>query len=157
MTEPSTSPATLARQLVDAYNHHDLVAYRDLHATGSRVEFAGDGDIALESWLSSLATLFTAMPDLTVEPVTLIADEASVVLELRHAGTHTGVLALDDGARALLETDIDHVPPTGRDVEALGVVVLRITDGVVAHERHHWPHHWIYEALGLLTPTLKET
>ena len=90
------------------------------------------------------------MPDLAVEPVTLVADEATAVLELRHTGTHTGVLALDDGGRALLGTDLDHVPPTGRDVATHGVVVLHVTDGSVALERHHWPPLWLYETLGLL-------
>jgi hypothetical protein len=145
------NPASVTRDLVGAYNHHDLAAYRDHHAAGCRVEFPDDGDIALDEWLSSLAALFTAMPDLAVDPVTFVADDVTAVLELRQTGTHTGPLALGESGRALLGTDIDHVPPTGRGVATHGVVILRFSGDAVTLERHHWPHLWLYEALGLLT------
>jgi hypothetical protein len=32
-----------------------------------------------------------------------------------------------------------------------GVVVLTVSDGVVTGERHHWPPHWVFEQLGLVT------
>jgi hypothetical protein len=31
------------------------------------------------------------------------------------------------------------------------VVVLTVSDGVVTGERHHWPPHWVFEQLGLVT------
>jgi hypothetical protein len=32
-----------------------------------------------------------------------------------------------------------------------GVVVLRIADGLINRETHHWPRHWLDEGLGLVT------
>jgi hypothetical protein len=85
---------------------------------------------------------------------------------MHQTGTHTGVLTLDDCARALLATDLDHIPPTGRTVDVTGVVVLATNNGAVTRERHHWPRHWLYEHLGLdthgpshrpsLTPSLQK-
>ncbi len=142
----------LATAAIDAYNRHDLADYKRLHAPDARVGFAGvPGDVGLEAWLPTLARLFTALPDLTIRPVTLLTDDATAVVELHQTGTHTGVLILDDSARALLATELDHIPPTGRTVDVTGVVVLATADGAVAGERHHWPRHWLFEHLGLVT------
>jgi SnoaL-like polyketide cyclase len=129
----------LAPAAIDAYNRHDLADYKRLHTSDARVGFAGaPGDIGLDHWLRTLAGL-TDLPDLTIRPVTMLTDDATAVLELRQMGTHTGVLVLDDSARALLHTHLDHIPPTGRTLEVTGVVVLATARGDVTGERHHWP------------------
>jgi predicted ester cyclase len=108
-------------------------------------------DIGLDDWLPTLARLFTALPDLSIRPVTLLTDDDTAIVEMHQTGTNTGVLTLDDFARALLATDLDHIPPTGRTVDVTGVVVLVTSNGAVTGERHHWPRHWLYEHLGLAT------
>lgn len=143
---------TLATKVIDAYNRHDLAEYQRLHAADAWIRFAGGpGEIGLESWLPMLSSLFTALPDLTIRPVTMLADDTTAVLEIDQRGTHTGVLVLDDFDRQLLDTDVDAIPPTGRSVDVSGVVVLAVVDGCVRGERHHWPPYWLYEQLGLLT------
>ncbi len=47
--------------------------------------------------------------------------------------------------------ELAQIPPTGRTVDTPGVVVLTVGDGVVTGERHHWPPHWVFEQLGLVT------
>ena len=144
--------ADLTAAVIAAYNRHDLVAFERLHAPDARIEFAGaPGHIGLGEWLSTLARLFAALPDLTIQPMTVVTDEATAVIEMRQIGTNTGVLALDDGARMLLGTDLVQIPPTGRTVDAPGVVVLTMGDGVVTGERHHWPPAWVFEQLGLVS------
>lgn len=149
----------VAAAAIDAYNRHDLAAYKRLHAPGARIEFAGIGDIGLDAWLPTLARLFTALPDLNARQLTMLNDDATAIVELRQTGTHRGVLLLDDSARALLATDVDHIPPTGRTVDVHGVVVLATANGTVTAERHHWPRHWLFEHLGLVTlpaiPTIR--
>ncbi len=147
--------ADVAAALVDAYNRHDLVAYAALHAATARVTFANTpGEIDVGDWTQVLARLFTALPDLAVTPVTLCENGSRAVLEVRQTGTHTGALVLDDGARAVLGCDLDHVPATGRPVDTTGVVVLDVVAGTIETERHHWPPAWVYQQLGLVTVTV---
>lgn len=150
--------AHVAAALVDAYNRHDLVDYAKLHADTTRITFANTpGKVDLGDWSQVLARLFTAFPDLAVTPVTLHDAASSAVLELRQTGTHTGALLLDDGARALLACQLDHIPATGRSVDTTGVVVLDIVAGTIVTERHHWPPAWLYQQLGLITLTAHPT
>lgn len=151
------SPERLASALVGTYNRHDLDGYAALHAPGAHVEFANHaGAIALDGWVSVLARLFTALPDLAVTPVTLATAAAHAVLEVRQRGSHTGALVLDDAGRAALGCRVDHVPATGRTVDVTGVVVLDLdpAHGAIAVERHHWPPAWVYQQLGLMTVTV---
>jgi hypothetical protein len=142
----------LITSLLDAYNDHDLRRYEQLHAPTSRISFAGvDGDAELEPWLDTLGRLFEALPDLAVRPMTMLTDTNTAVVELQQAGTHTGVLHLTDGDRALLDTYVASVPPTGRRIDVSGVVVLANADGRVTAERHHWPPFFLHEGLGLVT------
>jgi len=142
----------LAAAAIDAYNRHDLADYKRLHAPNARIGLAGvQSDIGLDDWLRTLAYLFTALPNLTIRPITLLTDDATAVIELHQTGTHTGILILDDSARATLATELDHIPPTGRSVDVAGVVVLATAGGAITGERHHWPRHWLYENLGLIT------
>jgi hypothetical protein len=144
-----------AAALVDAYNRHDLARYVALHADTARVTFANaDGEMDLDAWSRVLARLFTAVPDLTVAPVTVCHGTSSAVLELRQTGTNTGPLVLDGGARALLGCELDHIPPTGRPIDTTGVVVLDVVADAIVTERHHWPPAWLYEQLGLVTVTV---
>ena len=146
-----TVTAELAALAVDAYNRHDLAAYRRLHVPDARIRFAGvPGDIGLETWLPTLARLFTALPDLHIQTLALLTDDNKAIIELRQTGSHTGVLLLDDSDRALLATDVDQIPPTGRTVDVHGVVVSH-RPAAPSPERHHWPRHWLFEHLGLLT------
>lgn len=150
--------AGAAAALVEAYNRHDLGAYAALHAPTARITFANAPDeLTVDGWTQVLARLFTALPDLTVAPVTMLADGPSAMVEVRQRGTHTGVLVLDDGARALLGCAADHIPPTGHHVDTTGVVVLGVTAGAIASERHHWPTAWLYQQLGLATVIVAPT
>jgi predicted ester cyclase len=144
--------AALTTALTDAYNDHDLRCYEALHESTARISFAGvSGDIGLEPWLDTLGRLFDALPDLTIRPVTMLADEHTALVELQQNGTNTGVLQLTDGDRALLATDAPSLPPTGRRIDVSGVVALTVADRRVTGERHHWPRFWLHEGLGLVT------
>ncbi len=144
--------ATLATAVTDAYNDHDLACYEELHDPAARISFANiAGDVGLGSWLTTLESLFSALPDLAIRPVKMLADESTAIVEIHQVGTNTGAIPLGDGDRELLGTDLASIPPTGRRIDVTGVVVLTTTRGRVSAERHHWPRHWFYECLGLLT------
>lgn len=147
-----TYPLDLVTATIAAYNDHDLDGLAELHDPAARIEFAGvDGDIGLEAWLANLEVLFTILPDFTLRPLTVLADDHAAMIELNLSGTNSGEIPLTDGDRRFLGIDHDRLPATGRLVEATGVVVLRTGGGRVTRETHHWPRSWLDEGLGLVT------
>ena len=124
-----TSARDVADALIAAYNRHDLVAYERLHRPDARIEFAGGlGEIGLDAWMPVVAGLFASVPDLTIDPLTVLADDSTAVIEMRQVGTHTG-----------------------GTLDISGVVVLTVADGSVTHERHHWPPGEWDRQLGVAT------
>lgn len=137
---------------IRAYNDHDLDRLAELYDPSARIKFAGvDSDIGLEAWWASLDGLFTILPDFTLWPLTVLADEQAAMIEMNLTGTNSGEIPLSDDDRESLGIDVDRLPPTGRLVEVTGVVVLRTRHGRVSRETHHWPRFWLNESLGLVT------
>jgi hypothetical protein len=152
------APIDVAAAAIEAYNRHDLAAFAGLHAPDARIEFAGvEQDIGLDAWIPVLGDLFAAVPDLTIEPVTVLGDEATAIIEMRQVGTNTGAIALTEPARAFLGVVVDELPPTGRSIDVAGVVVLNTDGGLVTRERHHWPPQWFDQQLGLVTLEVNPT
>lgn len=150
--EAVRSPQALVTATIQAYNDHDLDRLAELHDPSARIKFAGvDGDIGLEGWWSSLDAVFTMLPDFTLWPLTVLADDQAAMIEMNLTGTNTGEIPLTPDDQKSLGLDVDRLPPTGRLIEVAGVVVLRTTDGLVTRETHHWPRHWLDEGLGLVT------
>jgi hypothetical protein len=150
--EAVRSPQALVAATIQAYNEHDLDRLAELHDPSARIKFAGvDGDIGLEGWWSSLDAVFTMLPDFTLWPLTVLADDQAAMIEMNLTGTNTGEIPLTPDDQRSLGLDVDRLPPTGRLIEVAGVVVLRTADGLVTRETHHWPRHWLDEGLGLVT------
>jgi predicted ester cyclase len=150
--EAVMAPLDVVTATIAAYNDQDLDRLAELHDPSARIKFAGvDGDIGLEAWMASLTVLFTILPDFTISPLTVLADEHAAMLEVDLTGTNSGEIPLRDDDQKFLGVDVDRLPPTGRLVEVTGVVVLRTEDGRIVRETHHWPRSWLDEALGLVT------
>jgi hypothetical protein len=146
------SPKDLVAATIKAYNDHDLDRLAELHDPSARIKFAGvDGDIGLDAWWWSLDAVFTMLPDFTLLPLTVVADDQAAMIEMNLTGTNTGEIPLTSDDRKSLGFDVDRLPPTGRLVEVAGVVVLRTADGRINRETHHWPRYWLDEGLGLVT------
>ena len=134
------SALEVAGAAIETYNRHDLDAFERLHNPDADIEFAGYPDsIDLAEWISVLDRLFASLPDLTIRPINVLADDATVVIEMRQFGTNSNATRLDDATRALFGVDVP------------GVVVLAIADGRVVGERHHWPPQWFWQQLGFVS------
>jgi hypothetical protein len=147
-----TAEHGLVTATIRAYNDHDLPRLAELHDPSARIKFAGvDGDIGLDAWWSSLEAVFAMLPDFTLKPLTVLADDEAAMIEMDLTGTNSGEIPLSETDQKSLGVDVDRLPPTGRVVEVTGVVVLRIAGGRVSGETHHWPRFWLDEGLGLVT------
>jgi hypothetical protein len=71
--------------------------------------------------------------------------------EVRMSGTNTGPLNLGLSDRLILNTDADRLPPTGRGMEIVGLVVVEHSDGKATAERHYWPSVGWLAQLGLVS------
>ena len=68
-----------------------------------------------EGFKDFFSTLRTAFPDLTLEPVTVVADDEHVAMAYSINGTHQG--------------EFQGIPATGRHISARGVEIVKFRDG----------------------------
>lgn len=155
---PAAAPTTaappaagIAAALFAAYDRHDLEALRRLHHPDARITLDEGDDVGLDAWLATFARVLAVLPDLRIRTPTLVADDRKAMAEVRLTGTNTTGLHLGAGDRAVLGTDAEHLPATGRSVAITVPVVVSTADGLVTGERHFWPRFWLYEALRLVT------
>jgi predicted ester cyclase len=67
------------------------------------------------------------MPDLVGELIRVVVDGSIAVMEIRWRATHTGAMPLPSG----------ELPPSGRNIDALGTTWQTWRDGKLVAERNH--------------------
>jgi predicted ester cyclase len=139
-----TTARNLLESLADAYNRHDLDGVAALYAPDATIN---DGD--LDAAVAAHASWFAVIPDVKAEIRTVAADGAVVIAEISLNGTNTGPVPLGDVDRALLGTNAEALPPTGRTVAVPVVVVIEVADGRIATERDHLNPLALLEQLAL--------
>jgi predicted ester cyclase len=143
----------LVTRMVDAHNTGDDEALLATYEPGATVHFAGwASPVDAGSWVAAQAQIRESFPDIHFGIRTLATAAGSVVAELTMTGTNSGVLHLSDDDRIVLRTDAQSLPATGRRLSMDGVVLLEVSDGLVAAERHHWPTVQSLVQLGLAQP-----
>jgi hypothetical protein len=130
----------LVAGLVDCYNDRRLEDLTFCYASGATVHPAGWPEaVNVPSWIAAFEMMLESFPDLTIRPRHVASGLGVAVLEARLTGTNRGPFHLGEVDRLVLGTESEQLPPTGRAVDILGTVVLELTDGRVAAERHYWP------------------
>jgi predicted ester cyclase len=128
-----------AERLIDAVNAHDVALLGEIYAPEARTRRPGwpaDGDVT--ALLSSYEMDFACVPDIHFEPLGFVCEGARIVTELRITGTNSGPTVLGDFGKALLGSDVEAVPPTGRRVDLPAVLMHEVADGKVVVERQYW-------------------
>ena len=131
----------ILERYVELYNAGDLEACMELYADDA-VQTMPDGTYEGRSTIRErLARELQGFPDATysvdsfVEEGDTFADEWTVV------GTHTGPLALPDGAQ---------LPPTGRRVVISGMELVRVRDGKIVVDNLYYDNMAFLAQLGLV-------
>ncbi len=147
------SDAELIDRLIDAHNAGDVEALTSCYAPGASVHMDGwDQPVDIATWAVAMDALRESFPDLTFRRGPATVGDGVVMAEIRLTGTNTGPLTLGTADRVVLQTDADRLPPTGRVMDILGVVVLETAEQQVTAERHYWPAVEPLVQLGLVTP-----
>ena len=132
--------AAVVGRLVDRYNQHDLGALAECYAPGATVSHNGWADaIDAGTWMEYLGVMLATFPDLRVQPVNLVTEGGSAMLEARLTGTNTGPYPVSEAERLILGIQAGMLPPTGRAIDYGGAVGIQIADGLVTAEHHYWP------------------
>lgn len=112
-----TNPDAVARRIVDeVLNRGNLEVVDELFAPDFRDHTPRPGQgPGREGYKQAITLLRAAFPDLAYTIEDLIAADDKVVLRLSARGTHQG--------------DLMGIPPTGKAVRIVGIVIDRIVDG----------------------------
>ena len=135
----------LLATLADAYNRHDLDGIRALYAPDATVN-----DTTVDEAIATYGRFFSFLPDVKAELRAVAAEDAVVIAELTLHGTNTGPLPLGPVHRAIVGTDAELIPPTGRRVTVPVVLVIEEDGGRIVTERQHFDSLALLAQLGLL-------
>jgi len=146
------SRVELMDRLIAAHNQRDTEALAVCYAPGASVHMDGwDQPVDVPTWTVVMDSLRESFPDLTLQRSLVTTNDGTVMAEVRMTGTNTGPLNLGTADRLVLRTDADALPPTGRFMDVVGVVVVEYADELVTAERHYWPAVDQLVQLGLVT------
>ena len=141
----------VVQRLVRAWDVHDVDLLMACYAPGAVVHPHGpDSPVPVAAWRDALPTFVGSFPDLGLQLEGTVAEGDRAVAEVRMTGTNTAALHLGEIDRLLLRTEATELPATYGSIDLRWVVVLELSDGLVATERHHWPYVDTLLQLGLL-------
>jgi ketosteroid isomerase-like protein len=147
----SAAARDLLTAFVAAFDRHDPDGIAALYAPGATIrcpDAADDVDAVAVG--AAYARWFTVTPDARIQVRSAVADDQLGVAEVVITGTNTGPLQLTDVDRAVLGTDMEALPPTGRAVAVPAVFAINIADGRIAAERQYFSPLALPLQLGLL-------
>lgn len=129
----------------EIWNEQDYAQIPDV-VSESYIEYnpaAPEGEIrgpdGLEEWMRGITTAF---PDIQAELLDAIADEETVMAEVRFTMTHEG--------------EFNGVPPTGREVEFQAMAKFRVEDGNIIELRNYFDPQELFDQLGVTPESAEE-
>jgi steroid delta-isomerase-like uncharacterized protein len=134
----ATHNATLAQQLVDAWNTHDAEHVLALLSADHVYEDVAFGVVARspEETRQFFAGAFAAFPDIYFEQPAAVVGAERGAIEWTMTGTHRG--------------DMPGMPATGKAFSVRGATVFEIADGQVSAVRDYWDAATLLRQLGLM-------
>jgi steroid delta-isomerase-like uncharacterized protein len=140
---PLTPPAQatngeLARWAFERLNDHDVDSLRQFWSADT-VEYFPTGTChGADEIAAYFTTVFEAVPDFSIEPLSIVADGDDVFVHWRLTGTHSGRFLGVDG--------------TGRAVDLQGIDHFVISDGLVVSNTVRFDQMEWARQIGLLPP-----
>lgn len=134
----TTDLATYATMINEAWNSHDIEKVLSFYSP----EYIGDdvGQASLlrgrEGLRAMLENYWGAFPDLNFKVVSTLVEGDRLVIIWVGAGTHQGTIM--------------NIPPTGHRVEARGVSIIEVQDGLVVRGQYIWDLAGMLRHMGLL-------
>jgi steroid delta-isomerase-like uncharacterized protein len=134
----TTDLTTYAELINEAWNSHDIEKVLSFYSP----EYVGDdvGQASLqrghEALRAMLEQCWSAFPDLRFKVVDTLVEGDRLVIVWVGEGTHQGTII--------------NIPPTGHRVEARGVSIIEVQDGLVVRGQYIWDLAGMLRHMGLL-------
>lgn len=134
----TTNLATYADMINQAWNSHDIEKVLSFYSP----EYVGDdvGQASLlrghEGLRAMLENYWSAFPDLRFKVVSTLVEGDRLAIVWVGEGTHQGTIM--------------NIPPTGHKVEARGVSIIEVQDGLVVRGQYIWDLAGMLRHMGLL-------
>ena len=134
----TTNLATYADTINQAWNSHDIDKVLSFYSP----EYVGDdvGQASLlrghEGLRAMLQNYWSAFPDLRFKVVSTLVDGDRLAIVWVGEGTHQGTIM--------------NIPPTRHKVEARGVSIIEVQDGLVVRGQYIWDLAGMLRHMGLL-------
>jgi hypothetical protein len=146
------SGVELLDRLIFAHNEHDAEALAGCYEPGATLHMDGwDEPVDVSTWPMLMDALRQSFPDLVLRRGAAALGDGVTMAEVQMKGTNTGPMHPSTTERLILHTDAEALPPTGRVMDVVGVVVVEHAGGRVTAERHYWPTLAGLVQLGLVT------
>ncbi len=117
----SEANKALIRQNLKAISNKDLDSFTGSYAADVAYHGAGGLEVKGAKELTEfLNTFLVAFPDLAINVDDIIAEGDKVVVRATAGGTHTG--------------DLQGIPPTGKSVPMLAMIIYRMSGGKIAEQ-----------------------
>lgn len=132
----------IARRVFDAFQSHDLKAFRALLAEDAILRDPSSERVRRgpDAVVKAIEATLDAMPDVRPQVTNLFADGEQAVAEVVRTGTNTGELRMPHGS----------VPPTGRKIRLPECLIMRVRDGKVVSLAAYVDRLHVMEELGLV-------
>ena len=118
MSTTAENTKTVARNLYEGYNTHDLKSVFDKYVSQDLINHALGGALSRQNWLDYDTAVLAAVPDLKATVLDQVAEENKVVIHWVFEGTHT--------------ENLFDKPATGNPVRLEAVTIDVIRDGKIA-------------------------
>jgi len=130
--------ARLARELLEAWNAHDIERIKTFYAPEYEGVDVGQAEPQRgpQSVPQNVERYLGAFPDLRFVEEDIVVQDGRVVLVWKAYGTHRGRLM--------------NIPPTGRNIVVRGTSVLTVEDGKVVQGLYVWDVAGLLRSIGLL-------
>jgi steroid delta-isomerase-like uncharacterized protein len=139
-TPTPESTRALVRRWVEAYNNHDVDAFRDLLAENYE-EIGPSGTISgRAAALADLLDTFTSQPDCAISVTALVADAKVAAVEYQMQATMAAPAHLPNGRV---------VPGTGQRYDMSGCSLVSVEGNQITGVHHYYDRALMREQLGL--------
>lgn len=132
--------ADLAERYVTALLASDRATLAEICADDVEFVVPGMQATGVDAMVQYNDMFLAAFPDASHEIVARLEAMGAIVLEIRYRGTNTGPMSSPQG----------ELPPTGRNVEIPGCMLLRTRDGKVASFHGYFDQLGFMQQLGVM-------
>lgn len=121
---------------LEAWNRHDLAAYRELYAPEAVIHGVAPTPLGVEQTIGVYSAFFAGFPDLRLGVEETICEGERIAVRFAIGGTHQG--------------EFQGIPPTGRQIAVQGMTTLHYLNGRVVERWNQLDQFAMLQQLGVL-------